>query len=52
MTCVAMKLILELLQTRALLASPQAEGQVVTNAQMRIERIALKHHRHIALRWP
>ena len=47
-----MQLVLELLQIRALLASPQTEGQVVANAQMGIERIALKHHRHIALRWP
>ena len=50
--CVAVKLVLELLPARALLASPQAEGQVVADAQMGVKRIALEHHCHIALGWP
>jgi hypothetical protein len=33
------------------LASAQPKTQVVSHAEVGIERIALEHHGHVALRW-
>ena len=44
-----MQLVFDLLHNRALAAAPQSESQVVANAEVGIERIALKDHGHIAL---
>ena len=46
------ELILQLLGQVAMAAAPQAETEVVAHAQMGIERVALKHHRHIATTRP
>ena len=43
---------MELLDGTAAAAATQSEPEVVANAEMRIQRIALEHHRHIALGRP
>ena len=48
----AMEAILELLGQGAVLTAPQAKTQVVGHREVGIERVALKHHRHIPLGGP
>jgi len=45
----SVQLILQLLQSGSGLASPQPEAEVLSNAQVGIKGIALKHHGHIPL---
>ncbi len=47
-----MQLVMELLHGTSAMAATQSKAQVVANAEMRIERVALEHHRHIALGRP
>ena len=46
------ELILQLLRQAAMAATSQPEAEVVAHAQVRIERVALEHHGHVATPGP
>merc|ERR1711965_134514 len=52
LACAAMQLVMELLDGTTAVTATQTEPEVVANAEMWIERIALEHHCHIALGRP